>query len=702
MIVRLSFVGVWFFVFFGFIANVSVTAQAQPPLAVGEGNLSDFLRHVVTQDRYTDPILSPSGRYLMLVERPDTPNNKDHILVFDLNGGLGAPATRIRIGEFRVNWARWVSDDHIVTSISGIILFQDTGDRGMRLNYNLPRITRTISIARDSGDTIATLYHSQDRYWLGNRPQGRRGFDGAINTIIDWLPDDPEHVLMLGRSGRRTDIHKVNILTGADTVVEEGSRNTVGWFAVDGSAVLRIDITRRSLVYFSRTAESANWREIGRQSLRDVQDQQNDIEWLGQTEEAGIALVRARLADDDRFGIYRFDYARGEFLGAIAVLPDFDILGGVIDGAGKFAGYTYVDDTLIFVPSEERTRAHLEALRSVFNDDESVIPLTISSNRMVFQVTGPQTYGQLYVYDMERSQMDHLIDVDPYISQDLMRPMRVVNYLASDGQELTGYFSIPPPAASPNPPLIVYPHGGPESRDYLRFDPVVQYLTGLGYAVFQPNFRGSSGYGRAFADAGHGEWGRRMREDIDDGVRHLINEGEVNPDQICIVGMSYGGYAALAAAALSGDLYKCAVAAAPVTDLIAMLNETRRDNDQSYDYWVDQIGDPRRDRDRIEAVSPIEMADDMHIPIYLFHSHSDRIVPVSHSRDMAEALGAVGASFRYYEVSGGGHSWGQGRDFLNSMQNLRHFLADAMDGELDEFDPVSPRDAQDFSGPLRD
>src|SRR5262249_34265217 len=143
----------------------------------------------------------------------------------------------------------------------------------------------------------------------------------------------------------------------------------------------------------------------------------------------------------------------------------------------------------------------------------------------------------------------------------------IIKYAGRDGTKLPGYLTLPPGKDGKKLPLIVMPHGGPEVRDFVRYDYWAQFLTNRGYAVFQPNFRGSGGYGKAFAEAGHRQWGRRMQDDVTDGVKALIADGTADPSRICIVGASYGGYAALAGGAFTPDLYKCVIAIAGVSDI---------------------------------------------------------------------------------------------------------------------------------------
>ena len=204
----------------------------------------------------------------------------------------------------------------------------------------------------------------------------------------------------------------------------------------------------------------------------------------------------------------------------------------------------------------------------------------------------------------------------------------LVQYQARDGVKLTGYLTRPPGAASATQlPLVMMPHGGPEARDHLTFDTYVQYFASLGYAVFQPNFRGSDGFGHDFAASGYGQWGRKMQDDISDAVALLVAQKVADPARVCIVGASYGGYAALAGATLTPELYKCVVSIAGIGDLDEFLKFRRKKHGKDselYAYWMQQIGDPEHDAGRIAAVSPALHVDHIKAPILLIHGDADK------------------------------------------------------------------------------
>jgi dipeptidyl aminopeptidase/acylaminoacyl peptidase len=218
------------------------------------------------------------------------------------------------------------------------------------------------------------------------------------------------------------------------------------------------------------------------------------------------------------------------------------------------------------------------------------------------------------------------------------------------------------------------PHGGPNERDMIGFDWWAQFLANRGYAVFQPNYRGSMGYGLKFKAAGDVQWGRKMQDDITDGVKKLIEDGTVDPRRICIVGASYGGYAALAGAAFSPDLYACAVSFAGVSDLhsFELWQERRQGKYWPYKNFTEHIAASVADAD---AVSPALHADQVRIPVLLMHAANDITVPIEQSEEMRDALKKAGKDVTYVKMDGDDHYFSLSSTRIGMLKETERFLA---------------------------
>lgn len=233
-------------------------------------------------------------------------------------------------------------------------------------------------------------------------------------------------------------------------------------------------------------------------------------------------------------------------------------------------------------------------------------------------------------------------------------PMKMIRYKAGDGMDINAVLTLPPGRPAKNLPVIIFPHGGPTARDYPRFDWWAQAFASRGYAVLQPNFRGSSGYGVAFEKAGHGEWGGKMQSDLSDGLAQLVKDGIADPKRACIMGASYGGYAALAGVTLQQGIYRCAIAVAGVSNVSKMASidiDESADNRMTIRGIKDEIGSGR---DLIK-ISPIRFIDKVGAPILLIHGKDDTVVAYEQSKDMANALLAAGKTVEFVTLPNEDH-----------------------------------------------
>lgn len=280
----------------------------------------------------------------------------------------------------------------------------------------------------------------------------------------------------------------------------------------------------------------------------------------------------------------------------------------------------------------------------------------VSGNRIVVSRQLGGSSGAYYLFDRSAGSVTLIGRMRPGIPDDWVGDVIPVEYQARDGLTIPAYVTLPPNRELEDLPLVVMPHGGPQARDYYGFDEWAQLLASRGYVVIQPQFRGSDGYGRDFVIRGHGEWGRAMQNDVSDSIGYLASQGIVDPDRVCIFGWSYGGYAALAGATLTPELYRCAIAGAPVADVTAMMEWAEDTNGSAtVDYWTEYVGDWRRQREQMIAISPTDQVANVQAPIFLVHGTEDTIVPIEQAELMAAALDRAGKPYEYLAIQDGAH-----------------------------------------------
>ena len=248
-------------------------------------------------------------------------------------------------------------------------------------------------------------------------------------------------------------------------------------------------------------------------------------------------------------------------------------------------------------------------------------------------------------------------------------PVKSVRYNARDGLSIEAVVTLPAGREARNLPLILLPHGGPSARDDESWDWMAQFLANRGYAVIQPNYRGSTGYGTAFEEKGQGQWGLAMQDDLNDAVDWMVQQGMADPKRVCIVGGSYGGYAAMRGAQRDGGRFRCAISYAGVSDISWMIsyNSQFLNSNRTKAWYKTQVPD-------LKSVSPINYASAFSTPILLMHGKMDRRVPVKQSREMAEKLKAAGKTYRYVEQPKGDHFFSRQEDRLQFLQEMEAFL----------------------------
>jgi dipeptidyl aminopeptidase/acylaminoacyl peptidase len=280
----------------------------------------------------------------------------------------------------------------------------------------------------------------------------------------------------------------------------------------------------------------------------------------------------------------------------------------------------------------------------------------------------PGTYSFL---DREQNRLSFVAEIMPGLAPNLLSPVKPISYKARDGHDIPGYLTVPVGKEGVHLPTVVLPHGGPASRSDSSFWFLSQFLASRGYAVFQPNFRGSSGYGASFQNAGRQQWGGKMQEDVTDGTHWLIEQGIADPDRICIVGWSYGGYSAAIGAVQTPDLYQCAASINGVMNLPRLIADDRRYIGGSA--WVKHIG---LDGESAKSVSPFHQVDRIKIPMLIIQAKDDSRVHLDQGKRMARQLKPQKKPVEYVEVELGGHSMTNELARQTILRHLEAFLAE--------------------------
>lgn len=318
-----------------------------------------------------------------------------------------------------------------------------------------------------------------------------------------------------------------------------------------------------------------------------------------------------------------------------------------------------------------------KVLRTFKGQRVSLLSWTQGWQKVAVHVEGPQNSGMYYLVDLANRRADIIGDTYPLVTPDQVAEVRPYSYKAADGRMIHGYLTLPRGRDPKSLPLIVMPHGGPQAHDVLAFDWWAQALASRGYAVLQPNFRGSTGYGAEHLEAGYGQWGRKMQTDLSDGVRALAAEGLIDAKRVCIAGWSYGGYAAMAGPTIDPGVYRCAVSMAGVSDLGRMLKwkeDNAGEKSASTRYWQRFMGATGPKDPSLTAISPTLQAARADVPILLLHGKDDTVVPYEQSVFLHDALKKAGKSVEMVTLEGQDHDLTRTETRLRMLEASTAFL----------------------------
>ncbi len=483
---------------------------------------------------------------------------------------------------------------------------------------------------------------------VGTRLRDSRGDDGWVMTLFD-----------------------VDTKSGRGRVVARGSAYTFQWMvSPDGRPLARSEWnpeTRESTILLM---DGITWRPIFKAkgidplSLAGVTADGKAVVAIG---ENGTANSRAwALPFDGSPAFVAFEESGVDVNGA-AVAQD----------TGVVTGYwlSGLNPRLVYV--DPKNAALERALEKAFPDRSVyIVDRSTDSQRLLVETETSMHPSVYYLVDRTAHKADIVGEAYPALNGAQLGEVRKITYDARDGTRIPAFLTLPPGKGDKDLPLVVLVHGGPESSDPGGFDWWAQFLATRGYAVLQPQFRGSTGYGTAHRLAGYRQWGALMQDDVTDGVRHLIATGVANAKHVCIMGASYGGYAALAGAAFTPDLYACAVSVNGVSDLPQMIGDVRSkagSDSNSLAYWKDHIGSPG-DPNVLQA-SPARAATAIEAAILLIHGDEDTVVPAKQSQTMAQALDTAGKPYEYVKLAGEDHWLSSGKTRTQLLQTIEAFLA---------------------------
>jgi len=481
-------------------------------------------------------------------------------------------------------------------------------------------------------------------------------------------------------------IARVNARTGEKAKFKISLPGRLVDWAFDAGGALRA-VTMMDTAFWSDTTKVSNWYRASETSswqlLEETSITQEHMEPLYAPPEPNTLVVASRQGRDTT-AIFRYDVLQHKTVELMAAHATEDIVGvsGLdqevfrrVSTAGLKRRTFWFDER--WASLQATVDAAIPARTNVLSGE----PL---GRVLVFSYSDVDP-GRWFLLDADSMTLKQIAEVAPLVKPESMRPVQVLTYTSTDGLRIPAYLTLPSESREPAP-LIVLIHGGPQSRDSWSWDQEVQILAMNGYAVFQPQFRGSTGFGKAFEEAGYGQWGLAMQDDITAGVHYLIDQKIADPARICILGASYGGYAALWGVIKTPKLYKCGISMAGVTDVADMLEDW---SDRNGDAMIREIqrkriGSVNEGRDRFDLVSPVKHAAEVEVPLLIMHGALDRRVPIAHSKNMVHALSEAGKNYEWVTFPRMGHGFEYVADskyyYTRVLSFLNHYIGPQVAG----------------------
>jgi dipeptidyl aminopeptidase/acylaminoacyl peptidase len=506
-------------------------------------------------------------------------------------------------------------------------------------------------------------------------------FDGVQARLIASDRGFPNEMLIsLNKDNQRArDVYRLDLTSGKLT--KEFTNPGLISFAADTNLVVRAGLRPQpdaSMVLVVRdTGESERWRDLLAISAED-----SLTTGIVSFSADGQSLLVVSSMDAEAVRLLRIDLRTGR-IEVLAEDPEADICGVRVHRATREPQIA----TLLKARSEYRVldtsiADQLDAVRALHPGDPVFTHADDSDRVWLIAFTndaGPVSY---YAYDSAAMSGSFLFDHQPELSKYQLARMQTFSYQSRDGLTVHGYLTFPP-AQDASGSAVLLVHGGPWARDRWGFDPLAQWLANRGYLCVQVNFRGSTGYGKAFLNSGDREWGGKMQDDLSDAIAHVISHGWADPAKIAIMGASYGGYAALAGAAFTPDLYRCAVDVVGPSNLITLIETIPP-------YWAPmlaqfhrRVGDPAKDKDILWARSPLSAADQIRIPLLIAQGANDPRVKQAESQQIVTALRRAGIECEYMLFDDEGHGFAKPANRLKFFAAAEEFLGRYLGGRVE-------------------
>jgi dipeptidyl aminopeptidase/acylaminoacyl peptidase len=627
------------------------TAQVETPFKPSI-SAEDFAR----LPKLRSPAFSPDGERFAAVQDVD---GRMNLVAADMKARKLTRVTNFTTMD--VARYRWISPKRLVFSVYDAKkgLTEQRGGGLFAVNFD----------GSDPKELSPTAGDCETRNQLCRQTRFFRRIAGQDEEILAEAND---------RDLATVDLYRLNTRTSRKTLLTDENPGKVSSWVVDKDLVPRaawsVDDKKLEGTFWYRDDAKSKWRKVA--TFGEFAPQFRPVAF-----DADGALYVVSNLDDDRYALCIFDPKTNRPGEKVAQHPQVDVDDGVIQRVrdGAVVGLAIDADKPEFAWFDtDYARAQKLVDAGLTGRSNRLVPL--DNGKFVVESTSDRDPGTYYLLDPAQHTLEELLRTLDWLRPEALSAVSVLRYKARDGLEIPAYLTLPNGREAKKLPLVAWIHGGPWARDEWRYDPEVQFLASRGYAVLQPNFRGSTGFGRRHYLSSFKQWGQAMQDDISDGIHHLVAQGIVDPERVCIGGGSYGGYATLMGLVKDPAQYRCGISVVGVSDLIWMQELGYSDfNSYSPDsadaFFALTMGDLKTDHAMLEQYSPRRHADKVQAPVLFVHGADDKRVPIKHAEGMRDALKSAGKPYEWAVYSGEGHGFLKPENRLDYYRRMEAFLA---------------------------
>jgi len=634
----------------GSVCSTSAYADSSIPVA-------DFYKKAAFSGR---PVLSPDGKNLAVL----VPRDGKFVLAV-INMETRKPTVVASDPNYDVTSPSWVNN--------------------RRLIFSVTKGSEVTAAENDGGGLFAVDMDGKNFKTLIETYKGRKHGDKSYGVVSNISNDSDELIVIDNSRGvsselGATDLHLLDTKSGRTKLLTFKNPGKVGSWALDHNNVIRVATSYELESNTNRIKQTVHYREKDNDEWKVMytaySDEGKDLNVLGFDFDNKTMFVSGRFNGKDTEAIHIWDFktqSAGELIldapgvDVSTLLQDEDLkktYGAIITGMKN--EFVYFDETYA------KIQANLNA--SFPNED---VYFSLRGNRAIVTTTGVNNVGTVYFYDTKQQTLEKIYSVKPEFEGKKLSEKKVINYTARDGLNIPAYLTLPEGMPAKKLPLIAYIHGGPHARDRFNYDPITQMFASRGYAVLQPQFRMSVGFGWKHFTAGWKQWGLAMQDDITDGVNALIDQGIVDKDRVCIIGASYGGYATMYGLIKDPDFYQCGINFVGVTDVRMLFTVTWSDTSGSpFMKNMGRLmhGDPKTDQVYLDKASALLNADKIKKPVLMAYGSEDIRVPLVHGEKMHDKLRAQGNTVDWMVMVGEGHGWAKESNNILWGETILNFV----------------------------